>query len=422
MEILASIKLKKEEADVSSICNMIEMALKWRTKTLGRGHALTLRSQYDLAMAKRECNLLQDARDGFRSVFLRRRALLGELHSDTLCAKREFIVTCSALGYWGDPESPALAKGISNLSIESSNSTLDTPTTTTPPSSEPRGDRLEAENPDLPWSVDTHDIPPSSIPISPEKHEQTHEEQPFSEEPQPPMLSLDDWALVESHSKSIAAEQESRIGVTHPETINTLLWIFAVHLLVEKMAEGAQTMTTLLSRLRRPTVRSQRLLNALETEEKVAWICMEQDMVDFALEVWAMVGARMESLLKAKDAKKEHVELALKFIGSAPRRWMGDWLGMLRADVERVVSAEEEEPRKKEDMRLFDREKGEIESMGKMGEMHETTTPKKPVVLRLHEKVKAALTLCLETWRDGGESLEAWRDRREPDNASDTCK
>jgi hypothetical protein len=78
---------------------------------------------------------------------------------------------------------------------------------------------------------------------------------------------------------------------------------------------------------------------------------------------------------------------------------MGDWLGKLRADVERVMSAEEEEPRKKEDMRLLDREEGEIESMG---EMHETTTPKKPVVLRLDEKVKAALKLCLETWRDGG--------------------
>jgi len=108
-------------------------------------------------------------------------------------------------------------------------------------------------------------------------------------------MSLEDWTKVESHSLLIAAEQASRIGASHPETINTLLWVFAVQLLIGKISEGTQTMTTLLTRLRQQAVREQRRLNSLQTEEKIAWICLEQNLVGFGVDILHAIVREMGS-------------------------------------------------------------------------------------------------------------------------------
>ena len=132
------------------------------------------------------------------------------------------------------------------------------------------------------------------------------------------------------------------------------------------------------------------LVNVLRVVDRGEWRGEEE----LVREVWERVGGRIEGLLEGKDAKRESVDLALRFIDSAPRRWTGDWLVKLKVDVEKVMSAEEP----KNGARVLEEE----ESMEKLGEMYGSTPKPLP---RLDEKVKAALELCLKTWHDAGEHV-----------------
>lgn len=272
VHLLAWIKLRKQDTDAESICLIIETVLQWRRKTLGDYHDLTLVSEYDLAMAKRECNKLEEARLGFQTIFIQRHAQLGKSHPDTLSSKRELIITSSALSFpFQDPDS------ILSLNRETSNTS--TERLGTDETSNTTVDDSNTSNPTI-----TLETSPNISPPHHHQHPQVLLEQPLSPDEQPPM-SLEDWTKVESHSLLIAAEQASRIGASHPETINTLLWVFAVQLLIGKISEGTQTMTTLLTRLRQQAVREQRRLNSLQAEEKIAWICLEQNLVGFGVDI-----------------------------------------------------------------------------------------------------------------------------------------
>jgi len=276
LQILCWIKLRKQESDAETICKMIEVVLRWRRKTLGDWHDLTLVSEYDLAMAKRECGNLGEAKHGFQTVFQQRRARLGNPHPETNSAKREFMITCSALGHRKDPDSlPPPPIRLEALSREISK-------TSTEPS----------------YSANTvvEDADPRSSPMAPHETEQ---------------MSPDDWSKVEAQSKAIAAEQESRLGTSHPETINALLWLFAVQFLIGIVSVGAQTMITLLFRLRQAAIREQRLLNALQMEEKIAWICTEQNLTGYALDINHAIRRHIEEM--PPDGEEMYEELlALK--------------------------------------------------------------------------------------------------------------
>jgi len=186
------------------------------------------------------------------------------------------MITCSALGHREDPDSlPTPPIRLEALSREISK-------TSTEPS----------------YSSDTvlEDADPRSSPMAPHETEQ---------------MSPDDWSKVEAQSKAIAAEQESRLGTPHPETINALLWLFAVQFLIGIVSVGAQTMITLLFRLRQAAIREQRLLNALQMEEKIAWICTEQNLTGYALDINHAIRRHIEEM--PPDGEEMYEELlALK--------------------------------------------------------------------------------------------------------------
>ncbi|KAK4452656.1 hypothetical protein QBC34DRAFT_398011 [Podospora aff. communis PSN243] len=303
MQILAWIKLRRQDSDIDYTCRMIEIVLKWRKKTLGDFHDLTLISEYDLAMAMRECNNLEQARQGFQTIYTQRRARLGKTHPETLSAKRELIITCSALQQWEDPENlNQLGRTISTETSGTSSTQLSATRTyiSDPSRSHPSLTELSATASSLlsptttePSVVfDTHYEP---RPILREGSVSTNTHQ----------LTLGDWTCIEQQSLTIALEQEARIGASHPETINTLLWVFAVQLLIGKISEGAQTLETLLSRLRDPAVREQRLLNSLQTEEKVASICLEQGLEGSAVDILEVIKSQTQAAQKADSKGKQ---------------------------------------------------------------------------------------------------------------------
>jgi len=64
--------------------------------------------------------------------------------------------------------------------------------------------------------------------------------------------------------------REWQLGRCHPDTHQSLLWIFAIQLLQGKDAEAYETADKLLDRLSEPAVRRERLIESLQTAEKVA--------------------------------------------------------------------------------------------------------------------------------------------------------
>ncbi|KAK3331263.1 hypothetical protein B0H66DRAFT_491325, partial [Apodospora peruviana] len=206
-----------EDAETLALETMFEIVLKWRRKTLGEFHNLTLVSEYDLGMANRECNRLEEARQEFQTVFSQRCIGLGNTHPDTLAAKRALIITRSALSRWDDNLN--CDKSLQDVEEEEGTSLLKSSVMTLSEHSDDSSSRTTSSEPSPSPSLS----PPESTSVPPKP------------------MSLDDWTSIEKSSRAIALEQESRIGADHPETINTLLWVLAVQLLVGKIVEASET-------------------------------------------------------------------------------------------------------------------------------------------------------------------------------------
>ncbi|KAK3386454.1 hypothetical protein B0H63DRAFT_520550 [Podospora didyma] len=262
-------------------------------RTLGEFHDLTLASEYKLGVAKREYGDLKEARQRFRSVFVKRANLLGKSHPDSLTAKREFVITSCALSQWENPDTKR----------EDSRS-LGRPSLFTQQSSSSRGTSADL---DYRSTLGRKSTISSFLSDSDNWAAQGPVDETSAEDGQE--MTLDDWTSVEQCSHNIAAEQESRIGTEHPETLDTLLSIFAVQLLVGKIREASQTMDTLLERLRRPRVQEQRLLHALQMEQKIAMICLDQNQVADGIGILSHIIHRGQQYMGDAATEPAHPEL-----------------------------------------------------------------------------------------------------------------
>lgn len=75
IEILAEIYLAQldKNTEVYLIYSILKAIIRWRQKTLGSSHNLTLKSQYQLALAKSQSVRLEDRKEArclFRTVFV----------------------------------------------------------------------------------------------------------------------------------------------------------------------------------------------------------------------------------------------------------------------------------------------------------------------------------------------------------------
>ncbi|KAK4201513.1 hypothetical protein QBC40DRAFT_295568 [Triangularia verruculosa] len=238
-----------ENTEIDLICYMLEAIVSWRQKTLGSSHNLTLKSQYQLALAKSQSARPKDrkeARSLFLAVFVQRCYKLGSTHPDALTAKREFIITCASLEQWENPDKMViLADPATSITSSSNRHGSDEHTTIT-------NDRTE------------------------EDREMTQEE----------------WEEMELCSRGIIRDQRTKPGPAHPDTIKSLLWLFTLQCGLCKISAASKTMKTLLERLRHNRVQDQRLMSSLLTEERIAKIYLDQKQSADALDILTNIAQR----------------------------------------------------------------------------------------------------------------------------------
>lgn len=224
LQVVTAIELQKPHPDVDLAQEILKLILKWRTKTLGQGNTFTLTSEFELAVAYREDQYLKNATELFWHVFMERQKTLGKTHPDTLSAKLEVVITNCASDIWVDIDNRTEDRNTGNVKGE-----------------------LPTEN----------------------------------------RKSLaDNWSKVEVCSKDILILQEARLGQRHPETLKTLLWIFFVQLAYHGKKEQAnRTAQLALERLRHESVKTQRLFESLQMQEKIELFYKEYDHLQAAEEV-----------------------------------------------------------------------------------------------------------------------------------------
>jgi hypothetical protein len=178
MQLLAKIESKKPAPDLDLVQDIQQIVCDRRKSVLKqtRETALSLTSEFELAITFREKEDLESALPKFQRVSWGRSRLLGTQHPETLTARHEALVTKYLLG-------------------------------------------LEVDISDL------------------ER-----------------ILRLREWQL----------------GRSHPDTSQSLLWIFAIKLLQEKDAEAIAIADKLLERLSQPDVRRERLVESLQIAKRVA--------------------------------------------------------------------------------------------------------------------------------------------------------
>jgi tetratricopeptide (TPR) repeat protein len=240
LQTIATIEMQTQNADINLAQHLLKTVVNRRTAKLGSLHALTLLSQYELASVLRENDQqsqgLEMAREMFHHVWEGRSKLYSITHPETLSAKRELIITHCVCGIWQN--------GGPNLGLDT------------------KSQFLFKEQQYL-------------------GAERCNKGQAY------PELTFAQWADVEYVSLDIFNLQDTQLGPNHPETLKSLLWLFTVRLLLHGRREtnAMSTADMILRRLRQETVRSERLIEALRMEEKVALILADQGYYLEAIEI-----------------------------------------------------------------------------------------------------------------------------------------
>ena len=260
LQVLATAEMHMPEPDVGLAQDSLNAVVKRREKKLGKQHALTLASKFELATVLRENDQdghnLEVAKDLLLEVWRGRGQLFGESHVKTLSAKRELIITQCVCGDWqsGGPKiNPADSKSESISTMEA------------------QFDKRLAK---------------LMVVANP-----------------PRELNFAQWADVADVSQSIVQGQEPQLGPNHPETLKSLMWLFTVLLLLsnKRKGEADATCSNILARLRQDCVRKERIIESLKMEEKIALLYSEQGYYNKAVEIMIDIVSEIEN---QEDANK----------------------------------------------------------------------------------------------------------------------
>ncbi|KAK3334178.1 hypothetical protein B0T19DRAFT_147982 [Cercophora scortea] len=266
LQILADAELQKPAAKMQYVERILTVIVAYRSHphALGESHVWPLETEFRLALIEREeAKSDQDprlvrARDRFRAIYRKRAepSRLGPSHPATEAAKRELILTNLSLGVYE-------AAAYETLTTPASDSDL-TPTTT------------------------------STRPLSPEDLDQ-----------------------VEAAVREIAAHHKLQLGMSHPETLRSFTWLFAVQMLLGKEREARPTYETALHSLQSPDVRAQRPIESLRMERRLALIFSNQDKhVDATLRFRSITQAIATAMAQA-DKETQASLASLRHIISA---------------------------------------------------------------------------------------------------------
>lgn len=229
LQVIACIVCQKPVPEVKLGQKILNVVIQWRELTLTPSNHLTLAARFELAAAEREGQDLESAKTRFYGVYADRLQILGKSHPDTLSVKRELLVTICASGSWNDKFEVSGELDVAMLSDEGN---------------------------------DDNQNPVTS-----------------AQEPQNPPPRI--FKIIESYSKEILLFQEERLGLYHPETLKTLMWVFVIQLNSQgdqSQGEQSQAVATAgiaLERLREKSVRRQRYIECVSMEEKIAFFYKE---------------------------------------------------------------------------------------------------------------------------------------------------
>jgi len=248
LRVAASVKSQLDGANSCLIRRVLNLVWKWqrRDDVLGSGHPVSLMTEFDYAVVLRDFGKDKDAVELFGHVFVTRKRVLGTSHPDTLTAKREFIATMCSAGAWTDPD------GYTPLQVE----------------------LMAAAN-----DQGVEEKATTSSRREPSPFEGTDSEMKSQE----PDMGIEAWDNAELLSREIFQLHQDRLGRDHPETIKSLVWVFTIQLLLEKLECADDTWKILLSRLRSPSTVRERLLDAMQNQEKIARLYLELSHVEKGL-------------------------------------------------------------------------------------------------------------------------------------------
>jgi hypothetical protein len=114
--------------------------------------------------------------------------------------------------------------------------------------------------------------------------------------------------------EAIFKSRERQLGRNHPDTLQSLMWTFAIQL-IQKHATAYSTANDLLERLNLASVRSQRLVETLHTEERVALFCAGQQQFEKSRDILRGMEATLAGLDIDSKKKTAVIDLQLRVKG-----------------------------------------------------------------------------------------------------------
>lgn len=269
LRVLALVRSQLDGSDAKQAYRILKLVWKWQTGNNSRGtsHPVSLMTEYDCAVALLGSGEHEKARDRFEHVFTARTEVLGPLHPDTATAKREFVITMCLVNCWRHPD-----RYISSAQQDDS--------TVTP--------------------IDLK----SQFKVSVEIPSERNQDASIG-------MGSDDWAQVEECSIAIWTQHQSLLGKRHPETLKSLIWVFTLQLLLSKIESANQTCDSLLNILRSKAVVSERLLDAVQMEGRLAQLYMEQSQARRASDILRHI-ADLSDELPAFQASQQLAFRSLK--------------------------------------------------------------------------------------------------------------
>ncbi|KAK5653035.1 hypothetical protein OQA88_9321 [Cercophora sp. LCS_1] len=276
LRVLALIRLQLGSPDEKQVHRMLELVWKWQRQPGSRGptHPVSLTTEYDYAVALRGFGDHEKAKDRFQHVFLVRTEVLGPSHPDTTAAKRELDITMCLVNCWKYPDNPL----VSAKQRDGTVTPLDTESQAKP---EIGIERL-ADN--------TEDASPG--------------------------MDSDDWDQVEECSQAIWTQHQNILGKRHPETLKSLTWMFTLQLLLSKIESADLTCDSLLDTLRSNAVVSERLLDAVQMEGRLAQVYMEQSQENRAERILEHLDNLGDQLPRISDSQQLAETLKRRIIAS----------------------------------------------------------------------------------------------------------
>jgi tetratricopeptide (TPR) repeat protein len=102
--------------------------------------------------------------------------------------------------------------------------------------------------------------------------------------------------------------REGQLGRNHPDTLHSLMWAFAIRL-VQNHDTASSTAKDLLERLNNDCVRTQRLVESLRTEERIALVYIGQEQFDEGEKVLLGTQSTIDSLNEELQAQLAVIEV-----------------------------------------------------------------------------------------------------------------